>query len=159
MQRMRRLFLLTLAAFGGRLAGAQGSPGRASAADIEITEVVSVRDGVPARLCVGADNALRVRLAQHGAGTQKPVPLRLFLVLPGGPSTGSLMAEGSASPPPTGQTTTFTFSHVEIVGRLRGRGARLVVRANADRTIDGAAPTNDARELRIDDATDWSCRG
>src|SRR5689334_6526861 len=37
MQRMRRLFLLTLVAFGGRLAGAQGFPGRASAADIEVT--------------------------------------------------------------------------------------------------------------------------
>jgi hypothetical protein len=70
---------------------------------------------------------------------------------------GTLLAEGSANPQPTSPVTTFTFSHVEIAARLRGRGARLVVRANADRTIDESDLTNNERELRIDDVTDWSC--
>lgn len=156
---MRRVFLLTVLIWGARYAGAQAVPGRAAVpiTDVEVTEIASVRDGVPARLCAGTDNAIRVRVTQYGIRSQKPVPLRLSLVLPGGPLAGTLLAEGSANPQGTGPVTTFTFSHVEIAARLRGRSARLVVRANADRTIDESDLTNNERELRIDDATDWSC--
>ena len=127
---------------------------------LEVAEVVPVRGAAPARLCPG-DNALRVVLTWRGAPPASPsaspptpsprsAPLRLALVLPGGPPAGTLLAEGSATAPPGGGATTFTFLHVEIAERWRGRGARLVVRAGGD----GAAE----RGLAVDEVTDWGCR-
>ncbi len=159
MKRLPGIFLLTFVVSGGRFAGAQAEPRRGTTppVDIEVTKVVAMRDGVPARLCVSADNDIRVTVGQRGSPVQKPVSLRLLLVLPGGPKQGALFAEGSANLQPANPVTTFTFPHIEIAARLRGLGARLVVRANSDRTIDEADATNNERELRVDDATDWSC--
>jgi hypothetical protein len=159
MKRVSVTLLLTLLALGGQVAGAQAEPRRATAppVDIEVTKVVPVHDGVPARLCEGPDNAIRVTLSQRGAPAPRPVSLRLLLVLPGGPKQGALFAEGSTNFSAANSVTTFTFPHVEIASRLRDRGARLVVRANSEGTIDEADLTNNERELKLDDATDWSC--
>jgi hypothetical protein len=54
--------------------------------------------------------------------------------------------------------TTFTFLHVELPERLRGRGALLVVRLTSDRSIAETDSTNNKRELGFDGATDWACR-
>jgi hypothetical protein len=158
MKRALTPFLLTVAASGRTvLAQADPRPAVAPPVDIEVSGMVPVHDGLPARLCVGADNEIRVTLSQRGIAAQKPASLRLVLVLPGGPRQGALFAEGSANLQPGNAVTTYTFAHIEIAARLRGRGARLVARANADGTIDERNLTNNERELRIDDATDWSC--
>ena len=156
MQRSWPAFLLTLApaaaiAQVGRQAGSPRSP-----ADIAITALVPVSAAGSARLCPGAGNSLRVVLSAHGVAVHA-VPLRLSLLLPDGPPAGVLIAEGSASVRPD-QPTTFTFLHVEVPERIRGRGATLVVRANADQGIGEQDLANDVRQLDIDRSTDWSCR-
>src|SRR5689334_7249987 len=110
MKRIRRTILLTLPAL---VVAAQG--------ELVVTELVPVRGGIPARLCPG-DNALKVTIALRRApapaapsastpaapnGPPRPATLRLSLVLPGGPPSGTLIAEGSAPLAP-GATTTFT---------------------------------------------------
>jgi hypothetical protein len=118
---------------------------------LEVAEVVPVRGAVPARLCPG-DNAVRVTLRRRDTtAALRPAALRLALVIPGGPPAGTLLAEGSATAAAGAATTTFTFLHVEIAERLRGRGARLVVR------VDGGGAAEE-RALPLDEATDWSCR-
>jgi hypothetical protein len=155
MKRARQAVLLTLfllcAAEQGR------AQGRDAGTDLDVTELVPVRDGAPGRLCPGTENAVRVAVAWHGVLAAKPASLRLSLVLPGGPAAGTLIAEGSIAGRPNSPTTTFTFLHVEISKRLRGRGARLVVRANLDGAIAERDLSNNVRELAIDAATDWSC--
>lgn len=157
MQRIWAAFFLTLlpaVAIGQGRARADSSPGRP---DIEITAILPVRGGASARLCPGGENEVRVVLSTRGL-TVHTVPLRLSLVLPDGPPAGSLIAEGSASIN-SGQAGTFTFLHVDIPSRIRGRGAKLVVRANADQGIPEQNLANDVRQLDVDRSTDWSCRG
>ena len=157
MQRIRTAILLTLFPVGlpgqnGRQAGPTPPP-----ADIAVTELVPVHAGAPARLCSGSGNAVRVTLTATNSAA-RAIPLRLALVLPEGPPSGTLIAEGMASLTP-GHAGTFTFLHVEIPPRLRGRGAKLVVRANADQGIAEENLANDVRQLDVDRATDWTCRG
>lgn len=156
MQRIRTAILLTvlpvaLAGQSVQRAGAGSDP-----VDIEVTELAPVRSGQSSRLCPGSQNAVRVTLSSTGAGARQ-VPLRLALVLPDGPPNGTLIAEGTASLTPD-HPVTFTFLHVEIPPRLRGRGAKLVVRANADQQIPEQNLANDVRQLDVDRATDWNCR-
>ncbi|AHG88752.1 hypothetical protein J421_1215 [Gemmatirosa kalamazoonensis] len=147
MERTARTFLLTPLCLAAVRAQAP--------AELAVREVVPVRAGAPARLCPG-DNALRVTLAWSGAA---PPPraaiatLRLALVLPGGPPAGTLIAEGSAPMPATGATTTFTFLHVEVAERLRGRGAQLVVRVT-----NGVGGVERERGVSVDAVADWGCR-
>jgi hypothetical protein len=135
-KRTALLFLLTLPPRPAQTPGA-----------IEVAEVLPVRGGAPARLCPG-DNAVRVTLRRRDTtAAPRTAALRLVLVLPGGPPAGTLLAEGSATAPAGAGETTFTFLHVEVAERLRGRGARLVVRA-----------VGEERALPMDGVTDWSCR-
>jgi len=154
MKRTRRALLLTIL-----LPVTPNAAARAQVAgtDIEVTGIVALRAGVADRLCPGADNAVRVLLAWHGTPPARPVSLRLELLVPGGPPV-VLLAEGSATPLPGSAAGSFTFLHIEVPQRLRGRGARLVARANADGAIPERDPGNDRRELPLDPATDWSCR-
>ena len=66
------------------------------------------------------------------------------------------MAEGSVMLRTDG-VTTFTFLHIEVAERLRGRGARLVARANQDGLIPEQDFSNNGRELLLDTHTDWNC--
>jgi hypothetical protein len=59
-------------------------------------------------------------------------------------------------PQPGAALTTFTFLHVDIPERLRGRGAQLVVRATPP---DAATERpNTAVTLPVDAVADWNCR-
>ncbi len=155
MQRARPVVLLTLLLLCGAFpaAGAQ----RTGGSDVDVTELVAVRNGVPARLCPGSDNALRVTIAWHGEVPSTATLLRVSLVLPGGPPGGALVAEGSIAGRPTVPVTTFTFLHIEISDRIRGRGARLVVRATLSDGVAEPNAANNVRDLAIDGATDWRC--
>ena len=156
MQRIGTAIILTL------LPGLAGGQGRRSAGlsparpDIEVRELEPIHSGRVGRLCPGADNSVRVILGATGIGVRQ-IPVRLALVLPAGPPSGTLIAEGTASLTP-GHSGTFTFLHVEIPRRIRGRGAKLVVRANADQEIAEQNLANDVRQLDVDGSTDWSCR-
>jgi len=153
MERIAPMFILTALA---TLLSLTPPPHAQEVGGLAVAEVMPVRGGVPARLCTG-DNALRVTLTWPAAAPPpRSASLRLALVLPGGPPAGTLIAEGSASTSPGGgaTSTTFTFLHVEVPERLRGRGAQLVVRVSADGPSPGAE-----RALPVDVVTDWSCRG
>lgn len=156
MQRTSTAFILTLlpSIAAGQGGGSNRSP--RTPPDIEITGLTAVRGGAPARLCPGPDNTVRVAVETRGL-TVRAIPLRLSLVLPEGPPSGVLVAEGSVSAAP-GHASTFTFLHVEVPARLRGRGAKLIARANADQLIPEQDLANDARQLDVDAATDWRCR-
>ena len=156
MQRTYTAFILTLlpSIAAGQGGGSNRSPG--TPPDIEITGLTAVRVGAPARLCPGPDNTVRVVVEARGL-TVRAIPLRLSLVLPDGPPNGTLVAEGSVSVA-SGHASTFTFLHVEVPVRLRGRGAKLIARANADQLIPEQDLANDARQLDVDAATDWRCR-
>jgi len=158
MKRARPLGILTLIIICGGVAPARAQ-GRDGPTDLEVTELVAVRNGVAARLCPGSENTVRVTVVWHGAVPTKMSSLRLSLVLPGGPPAGALIAEGSITARPDAPVTTLTFLHVEVSDRLRGRGARLVVRANFDGAIAEPELNNNVRELAIDRATDWGCPG
>lgn len=167
MKRARLLFLLTLAGAAAPAPRLRAQAARAT--DIELTEITPLSAGAAGRLCPGTGNALRVGVAWHGTPPDRPIALRLELVLPGGAAT--LLAEGSVTalaPAATGATslprsgsaaTTFTFLRVDVPQRLRGRNALLVARANADQAIPEQDYSNDRRELPLDAATDWSCKG
>src|SRR5213593_402258 len=143
MKRARSVILLTLFLLCGV------EPARAQdrdvGTDLDVTELVPVRNGAPGRLCPGTENAVRVTVAWRGTLPARPALLRLSLVLPGGPDGGTLIAEGSIAARPTSSTTTFTFLHVEVSERVRGRGARLVVRANVDGAIAERDLSNNVR--------------
>jgi hypothetical protein len=156
MQRIPTAILLTLlpgmlVGQRGRLAGPPSGP-----ADIAVTGLIPIRAGASARLCPGTENAVRVTLSATNVAV-RAIPLRLALVLPDGPPGGTLIAEGTASLTP-GHPGTFTFLHVEIPSRIRGRGAKLVVRANTDQGIAEPNLANDVRQLDVDRSTDWSCQ-
>jgi hypothetical protein len=157
MQRIRTAILLTLLPAAVLGQGGQQPDSGSGPPDIEVTELVPVRSGVSARLCSGSHNAVRVSLRTTWVGIRQ-VPVRLALVLPDGPPSGTLIAEGTASLTPDHRGT-FTFADVEIPPRLRGRGAKLVVRANAGQEIPEQNLANDVRQLDVDRSTDWSCRG
>ena len=156
MQRIRAAIILTLlpglaVGQGSRSAGPSPPP-----PDVEVRELEPIHSGAVGRLCPGTDNSLRVILGTTGIGVRQ-VPVRLALVLPDGPPSGTLIAEGTATLTP-GHSGTFTFLHVEIPRRIRGRGAKLVVRANADQEIAEQNLANDVRQIDVDGSTDWSCR-
>ena len=153
MQRMRPSVILTLFAgvLGGRL-DAQGS-----AADVRVTEVVPVRNGVAARLCPGARNAVRVGIAWSGPIPERPIQVQISLAMRDDASAGVVVAEGSVTPHANASATTFTFLNVEVSERLRNRGARLVARVVADRSVTETDTTNNVSRLEID-TTDWTCK-
>ena len=147
MKRAHRLVLLTsLAALTAPALPAQ-EPAR-----VAVTRVMVLDAAAHGKLCVGRRNTLRAELRVTGAPAH-PLLVRLHLVIPGGAPAGTLVAEGSL--PPREGSASFTFVGVEVPERLRGRGARLVVRA-AEEGRDDPAPSPDATLLH-DSATDWSC--
>ena len=124
--------------------------------DVRVTEITPVRNGVPARLCPGSDNTVRIGIAWSGAIPERPIRVQISLVMREDPASGVLIAEGSVTPHSTPSATTFTFLNVPVSARLRGRGARLVARVIADRSMSESDTTNNVRHLEVDDA-DWAC--
>lgn len=155
MQRIYAVFFLTL--FAPATIAQERSSGPAEKPDVEVSELSPVHDAAPARFCVGANNQVRVTVLAHHLAA-RPIPLRLSLVLPDGPPAGALIAEGSITVAPD-RSATFTFLHVEVLERLRGRGAKIVVRANGDQVIAEQNLANNVRQLDLDAATDWDCHG
>ena len=155
MKRARLLFFLTLVWSVAPVARLDAQAARAT--DIELTEITPLTGASPGRLCAGVPNAVRVAVAWRGAPPERPVSLRFELVLPGGATT--LLAEGSVAPHGGSAAATFTFLRVDVPQRLRGRSALLVARANADQSIPEQDYSNDRKELALDAATDWGCKG
>jgi len=131
---------------------AQGTP-----ADVRLTEMVPVRNEVPVRLCASSNNAVRIGIAWSGAVPERPLRVQIALVRREDQLGGELIAEGSVTPHSVASATTFTFINVPESARLRGRGARLVARVTADRSMRESDTTNNVRHLELDDA-DWACR-
>jgi hypothetical protein len=127
------------------------------APDVRVTEIVPVRNEAPVRLCQSSDNTVRIGIAWNGAVPERPIGVQISLVMREAPFSGALVAEGSVTPHSTTSETTFTFLNVPVPARLRGRGARLVVRVIADRSMNESDTTNNVRHIELDDA-DWTCQ-
>jgi hypothetical protein len=137
---------------------APARPGaRVQVVALKARELVVLRDGVAARPCADARNALRFGVSLEGAIPIRPVPVRLLLALPGGAGEGTVLAEGSMTFSPVARTVTFTFLHVDIPARIRGRGARLVAQVNADRTVPEPDVSDNHLSIALDAMTDWKC--
>jgi hypothetical protein len=134
-----------------------GAPGEGPTTDVRVTAIMPVRNEVPARLCPGSNNAVRIGIAWSGAIPERPIRVQISLVMREAPLGGVLIAEGSVTPHSAASATTFTFLNVEVSERLRGRGARLVARVFPDRSMNESDTTNNVRHLEVDGA-DWSCR-
>ncbi|MEP6733256.1 MAG: hypothetical protein ABJE10_21615 [bacterium] len=130
--------------------------GQDLSADVRVTEILPIRNEVPARLCPGSNNAVRVGIAWTGAIPERPIRVSLTLAMPDNPLGGILVAEGSVTPHSAASATTFTFLNVQVSERMRGRAARLVARVVADRAMHESDTTNNVRHLEVD-ATDWTC--
>jgi hypothetical protein len=153
MKRTSPAILLIIGLHAGPSAGAQGPTG---AFDISVPRATVVAADGRSRLCTGARNAIRAELAVRGAPPPGAVVLRLVLVVPGGDPGGRPLAEGSVPLHGPGLQS-LTFLNVEVPERLRGRGARLEIRANADRRLPEADLSNNVIAIAMDDATDWHC--
>jgi hypothetical protein len=150
MQRRSPRYILTLLV-SVAWAQAQERPG-----DVRVTEIVPVQNELPARLCPGANNAVRVGIAWSGAVPERPIRVLISLVMRENPLAGVLVAEGSVTPHSPTAATTFTFLNVAVSERLRGRAAQLVARVIADRSMRESDTTNNVRHLEVDGA-DWAC--
>ena len=139
------------------LVSTAGAPEQGPATDVRVTDVIPVRNEVPARLCPGSNNAVRIGIAWSGAIPERPIRVQISLVMREDPLGGVLVAEGSVTPHSAASATTFTFLNVEVSERMRGRGARLVARVLPDRSMSESDTTNNVRHLELDGA-DWSCR-
>jgi hypothetical protein len=154
MKRTRGPVLLTCLVISAFDAGSQGTPAQEQL-DLEVRYLrVSGRN----TLCVGGRNALRVELSARGPVPTVPVPIRLVMLVPGGDAIGVPVAEGSVHFGPGAATTSFTFLNVEVPERMRGRGGVLEVRANLEQAVREKELGNNVRSIRIDSATDWTCR-
>lgn len=110
-------------------------------------------------MCIGSRNTVRVEVVTHGL--EKPnqrVPIRLVLLLLGGDPIGQLIAEGSVSFSTGVSTATFTFLNVDVPERLRGRDGVFEARANVEGAVAEQNLSNNVRGIRVDTATDWTCR-
>lgn len=153
MKRSPALLLLTcVLSVSGRAPAQVGS-----SADIELRSLRASGPAGTGRLCPGSRNSVRVEVRVSGAVPASPIPLRLFLVSGGGDPIGLLLAEGSVVVASAAAPTSFTFLNIEVPSRLRGRGARLEVRANAERMIEERDFGNNTRSVWLDNVTDWSC--
>jgi hypothetical protein len=158
MKRIEALGILALA-WSGAAAGAEVWTRRAQGGvALRARELVALRDGSPRRFCPGARNGARVVVSNDGDAPGRTIPVQLQLVLPGTPP-GTLLAEGSVIFDAGARLATFTFLNVEIPARLRGRGARLVARVNADRTVPERDLADNTVALDVDASTDWGCAG
>jgi hypothetical protein len=163
MKRMRDAVLLTGASLLTLLPAGGGAPAPAVQANpapaLRATDLAVLRNGVPARPCADARNAVRITVAVDGSVPSRAVPVRLRLVLPGTAREGTVIAEGSVLFAAGARETHFTFLNVEIPARSRGRGARLVASVNADRTVPETHLEDNQVSLALDAATDWRCEG
>jgi hypothetical protein len=151
--------LLTLVLFPTRRGAGQGAPNTAPSTDIQVRSVSATGLSPSGHMCIGNRNTVRVEVATQGL--DKPderVPIRLVLLLPGGDPIGQLIAEGSVSFGAGVSTATFTFLNVDVPERLRGRDGVFEARANVEGAVAERNLSNNVRGIRVDPATDWTCR-